>query len=104
MQFPLRWPLGNRVPFRGRIPGCTFRLSGVAETVSRFEASIWDALSGTAPMGKARPISAPWPVPYVFLDSLVKQKTGWNENSNRLYLQANVEQTTTARPRGKSDG
>lgn len=74
MQFPLRWPLGNRVPFRGRIPGCTFRLSGVAETVSRFEASIWDALSGTAPMGKARPISAPWPVPYVFLDSLVKQK------------------------------
>lgn len=32
------------------------------------------------------------------------KKTGWNENSNRLYIQANSESTTTVRPRERSDG
>ena len=35
---------------------------------------------------------------------LGKQKTGWNGNSNRLYIQANSESTTTVRPRGRSGG
>ena len=60
-----------------------FPLGGVAETVSRFEASILDALSGTAPMGKARPISAPWPVSRAAIGRLSKKITGWNVNSNR---------------------
>ena len=50
-----------------------FPLGGVAETVSRFEASILDALSGTAPMGKARPISAPWPVSRAAIGRLSKK-------------------------------
>lgn len=101
-RFPKQRPLGNCVPFRGGIPGCTFRW--VAESVSRFEASILDALSGTAPMGKARPISAPWPVSRAAIGRLSKKITGWNVNSNRLYIQANVESTMTARPRGRSGG
>ena len=35
---------------------------------------------------------------------LGKKITGWNVNSNRLYIQPNVELTTIARPRGRSGG
>ena len=96
--------VGKLCPVPRRDSGMYFPLGGVAETVSRFEASILDALSGTAPMGKARPISAPWPVSRAAIGRLSKKITGWNVNSNRLYIQANIESTTTARPRGRSGG
>lgn len=53
---------------------------------------------------KLHPIPALWPASHAFLGRLCKQKAGWNENSNRLYLQANVVQTTNERLRGRSDG
>lgn len=58
MDFPKQRPLGSCGPFWASILGRTFRYGGVAEIVSRSEDAIWDAVSGTAPLGKLRPIPA----------------------------------------------
>lgn len=112
--------------------GMRFPLWRLRDSMSRSESVFRDALSASVPIGKLCPIlgsdsgmcfpvGRPWGkcVPFrrrspphapssanieSSANRLGKQKTGWNGNSNRLYLQATVEQTTTARPRGKSDG
>ena len=99
-----RHSLGNCIPLWRLIPGCAFLFGAHREAASHSGVPNWDVLSPRAPVGKARPISAPWPVSRAAIGRLSKKITGWNVNSNRLYIQANVESTTTARPRGRSGG
>lgn len=58
-RFPKQSPSGNRVPFWRRIPGCTFRLSCVAENASHSEARIRDTLSARAALRKLQPVLRP---------------------------------------------